>query len=327
VFADKLGAAMKLIDDPSACAVFLDFDGTLIDIAAAPDLVRIPSDLVPLLARLSSGLRGALAIVTGRPVSDINRFLHPLRLVTAGLHGAQLRTQVDGEVVLTVGSMDPDIVLAVGRLRELAPGVVIESKISSIAVHYRLAPSVEPQIKTALKAIVAGSPDHFILCPGRCVIEVMPRHVCKGAAVDTLMALPAFKGRCPIMVGDDVPDEPALAAAVRHGGLGLRVSGEHFKGQAFFEGPASVRAWLAAMADQLEAKHGPLLMPGLCAKPKYGGDANVAEAGTHAALMSSALHRASPATEILPPGSAAGLGSSFVNHDGPARDLDMRHRA
>ena len=75
---------MMLLDDPSACAVFLDLDGTLIDIAAAPDLVHIPSDLVPLLARLSSGLRGALAIVTGRPIRDVNRFLDPLRLVTAG---------------------------------------------------------------------------------------------------------------------------------------------------------------------------------------------------------------------------------------------------
>ena len=252
---DNGGAAVMPIDDPSGCAFFLDLDGTLIDIAAAPDLVHIPSDLVPLLARLSSGLRGALAIVTGRSVSDVNRFLHPLRLVTAGVHGAELRTEMNGEVLLTVGPMDPAVVSAVNRLRELAPGVVIESKIFSIAVHYRLAPSVEPQIEAALRGIVAGSPDHFILCPGRCVIEVVPTHLSKGAAVDALMALPAFKGRRPIMVGDDVPDESAQAAAVRHGGLGLRVAGEHFRGRADFEGPASVRAWLAAMADQLEAKY------------------------------------------------------------------------
>ena len=246
---------MMLVDDPSACAVFLDLDGTLIDIAAAPDLVHIPSDLVPLLARLSSGLGGALAIVTGRPVSDVNRFLDPLRLVTAGVHGAELRTEMNGEVLLTVGPMDPTVASAVSRLSELAPGVVIESKVFSIAVHYRLAPSVEPQIEAALKDIVAGSPDHFILCPGRCVIEVVPKHLSKGAAIDALMALPAFRGRRPIMVGDDVPDESALAAALRRGGLGLRVGGEHFRGRADFEGPASVRAWLAAMADQLEAKH------------------------------------------------------------------------
>ena len=114
------------VDDPSGCAVFLDLDGTLIDIAVAPDLVHIPSDLVPLLARLSSGLRGALAIVTGRPVGDVNRFLHPLRLVTAGVHGAELRTEMNGEVLLTVDPMDTAVASAVKRLGELAPGVVIE---------------------------------------------------------------------------------------------------------------------------------------------------------------------------------------------------------
>jgi hypothetical protein len=175
-----------------------------------------------------------LAIVTGRSVSDVNRFLHPLRLVTAGVHGAELRTEMNGEVLLTVGPMDPAVASAVNRLRELAPGVVIESKIFSIAVHYRLAPSVEPQIEAALRGIVAGSPDHFILCPGRCVIEVVPTHLSKGAAVDALMALPAFKGRRPIMVGDDVPDESArLQSSWR---LSLRVASEHFRGRADFEG-------------------------------------------------------------------------------------------
>jgi trehalose 6-phosphate phosphatase len=139
-------------------------------------------------------------------------------------------------------------------LSDLAPGVVVETKVYSIAVHYRLAPSVEPQIEAALQGIVAGSPDHYILCPGRCVIEIVPRHVSKGVAVDTLMALPTFKGRRPIMVGDDVPDESALAAAVRHGGLGLRVAGEHFGGRADFDGPASVRAWLASTADRLQSQ-------------------------------------------------------------------------
>jgi trehalose 6-phosphate phosphatase len=246
---------MMLIEDPSACALFLDLDGTLIDIAPAPDLISVPLDLVPLLARLAMGLRGALAVVTGRSVVDVNRFLDPLRLVTAGVHGAQLRTEINGNVLLTVGPMDPLVASAVHKLGDLAPGVVIESKMYSIAVHYRLAPSVEPQIEAALKGIVADSPDHFILCPGRCVIEVVPKHVSKGAALDALMALSAFKGRRPIMIGDDVPDESALAAAIRHGGAGLRVRGEHFQREADFRGPSDVRAWLAAMADKLEGRH------------------------------------------------------------------------
>jgi trehalose 6-phosphate phosphatase len=183
----------------------------------------------------------------------MNRFLNPLRLVTAGVHGAQLRTENNGEILLTVGPMDPHVASAVESLRELAPEVVIESKLYSIAVHYRLNPALEPQIEAALKRIVADSPDHFILSPGRCVIEVVPRHVSKGAALEALLALPPFKGRRPIMVGDDVPDESALIAAERHGGSGLRVAGEHFGGQADFKGPYEVRTWLAWIADGLEA--------------------------------------------------------------------------
>ena len=248
-----------LIENPSAWALFLDLDGTLIDIASAPDLVTIPPDLVRLLTRLSARLNGALAIVTGRPIVDVNRFLDPLRPVTAGVHGAQLRMVTNGDVLLTVGPMDPVVASAVRKLSDLAPGIVIETKVYSIAVHYRLAPSVEPQIETALRRIVSDSPDHFILCPGRCVIEVVPRHVSKGAALDALMALPAFKGRRPIMIGDDVPDESALEAAVRHGGAGLRVAGEHFCDKADFTGPADVRAWLAtilATADRPNARQG-----------------------------------------------------------------------
>jgi trehalose 6-phosphate phosphatase len=234
------------------CALFLDMDGTLIDIAPVPDQVEVPSDLVPLLARLSAGLDGAVAVISGRPVADINRFLDPLRLVTAGIHGAQLRTEANGEVLLTVGPMDPEVEAAVGRLAELAPGVVIESKLYSIAVHYRQVPAAERHIEAALRRIVAGTPDHFILCPGRCVIEVVPRHVSKGASLQAIMALPLFRGRVPIMVGDDLPDESGFTAAVRLGGFDLRVGGEHFKAKADFEGPAHVRSWLAEMAATLE---------------------------------------------------------------------------
>jgi trehalose 6-phosphate phosphatase len=240
------------VDDLSGCALFLDLDGTLIDIASVPQDVRIPLELVPLLGRLGSGLQGALAIITGRQIVDIDQLLDPLRPVAAGVHGAELRMKVNGAVLVTVGPLDPHVTLAVHALGQLAPGVIIEPKVYSIAVHYRLAPSVEPQIERVLTGIVAGSADHFILCPGRCVIEVVPKQISKGAALEALLALPAFKGRRPVMVGDDVPDETALTAAVRHGGYGLRVAGEHFKGQADFQGPADVRRWLASMATSLE---------------------------------------------------------------------------
>ena len=260
-----------MVEDASEWAVFLDLDGTLIDIAPTPRLVSIPPDLAPLLARLCVTLRGALAIVTGRQIVDVDRFLDPFRPIAAGVHGAQLRTERDGDVLLAVGPMDPGVAAAVSRLSELAPGIVVEPKVYSIAVHYRLAPSVEPQLEAALKNIVAGSPDHFILCPGRYVVEVVPRHVSKGAALEALLGLPVFKGRRPIMIGDDVPDESALEAAVRHGGMGLRVAGEHFREQADFTNPSGVRTWLAAMANKLTTEPGKRREPSL---PLSTGDRN-----------------------------------------------------
>jgi trehalose 6-phosphate phosphatase len=244
------------VDDPSDYAIFLDLDGTLIDIAPAPDLVRIPPELAPLLARVASTLQGALAIISGRPIVDIDRFLDPLRPVAAGVHGAQLRTSVGGETLPTVGPLDPVVAAAVSCLGGLAPGVLIEAKVHSIAVHYRQAPAAEPQVEAALRRIVADSPDHFILSPGRCVIEVVPRRISKGAALEALLALPPFRGRRPVMIGDDVADESALAAAARLGGRGLRVGGEHFRAQADFGGPAEVLAWLASIATGPEARHG-----------------------------------------------------------------------
>jgi trehalose 6-phosphate phosphatase len=129
--------------------------------------------------------------------------------------------------------------------------VVVELKLYSIAVHYRLAPTAEPQVEVELRRIVEDSPDHLILCPGRKVFEVVPKQVSKGAALEALLHYPAFRGRRPIMIGDDVPDQSAFDAAIRNGGTGLRVAGEYFSHEvADFAGPPDVRGWLAAMAEE-----------------------------------------------------------------------------
>jgi trehalose 6-phosphate phosphatase len=130
--------------------------------------------------------------------------------------------------------------------------VVIESKPASIALHYRLAPDAEARIETALRRILEDGPDHLILCRGRKVFEIVPAHVSKGAALETLMALPDFRGRRPVMVGDDISDETAFVAVEQLGGCGLKVAGEHFsRAEAFFSGPADVRAWLATLSRTL----------------------------------------------------------------------------
>lgn len=243
-----------LIEDISGCALFLDLDGTLIDIGRRPDGVVVPSGLAQLLLRLSAGLRGALAINSGRPIADIDRFLAPLTPIAAGVHGAELRLAAGGEVHHLAKSLEPSLVDAVYELCQVDDGVSVELKGFSIAVHYRMAPEAGPKIEAALRHILEGGPDHLILSRGRKVFEILPRHISKGAALESVLALPGFCGRRPIMVGDDASDETALDAARRLGGLGLRVAGEYFPQElADFEGPANVRSWLLALAERLEA--------------------------------------------------------------------------
>ena len=234
------------------CAIFLDLDGTLIDIAPTPDGVTIPKGLAELLIRLEQRLGGALAVLTGRPIADVDRFLAPLVPVAAGVHGAELRSVPRGDVVHRAAPIDPDIVRSVRRVADGAADVLVETKRASIAVHYRQAPALAAALEAALARILEEGPDHMILARGRQVLEIVPRHISKGAALEVIMALPAFAGRHPVMIGDDSPDVSAFEAATRLGGKGLKVAGEQFsRAEAHFAGPAEVRAWLESMIEGL----------------------------------------------------------------------------
>ena len=238
--------------DFAASALFLDMDGTLIDIAPTPDGVVIPDGLANLIGAVTARLDGALAILTGRPIADVDRWLAPLQPVAAGIHGAEIRTRPGGAVTRTAAPIDAAMVAAVRRVADSAPGALVELKPASIAIHYRQNPAAEPRIEEALKTVLKEGPDHLILCRGRKVLEIVPRHVSKGVALEAMMQLPEFRGRRPIMVGDDRSDMSAFEAAVRMGGRGFKVAGEQFDaGEAAFTGPAAVRAWLAAQTGNL----------------------------------------------------------------------------
>ena len=241
---------MKQLD--ATAALFLDLDGTLIDIAPTPDSVGAPDGLAILLAALTQRLDGALAIVTGRPIADVDRFLAPLAPIAAGIHGAELRLEPGGHVELQAEPIEAQIVAAVRSFADDRPEFFVETKHTSIAVHYRQAPAADGHVEAALQDILEDGPDHLILARGRKVLEIVPRHISKGAALVTLMGLPAFRGRRPVMIGDDISDQSAFQAAVQLGGMGLKVAGEQFStAEADFAGPAEVRAWLDAMAERL----------------------------------------------------------------------------
>ena len=172
--------------------------------------------------------------------------LHPLRPMAAGVHGAEVRWTNGGAVERRAEEIDADVVAAVKSVVGGEPGAELELKHVSVAVHYRKVPNAGARLETALRAVLEDGPDHLMLAAGRRVLEIVPRNVSKGRALESFMRLAAFQGRTPVMIGDDVTDETAFAAAGRMGGLGLKVAGEHFqRTDAHFAGPAEVRHWLA----------------------------------------------------------------------------------
>lgn len=220
-------------------ALFLDLDGTLLDIAPKPDLVDVPRGLALDLSRLSAELGGALAVVSGRALPVIDSLLSPFAPAGAGEHGAVVRLP-GGELDESRTPAIPRLWLErVDRAAEKWPGIVIERKPRSVVVHYRQAPEREADVR----ALVAGLPDlaaeGFAIMQARMALEVKPRGTSKARAVAILMEMPPFAGKTPVFVGDDVTDEDGISMAVRLGGFGLRVA-DHFGGE-----PSQVRDWIA----------------------------------------------------------------------------------
>ncbi len=237
---------------PNECCLFLDMDGTLLDLAATPHTIRVPEGLVGLLERLADGLGGALAIITGRRIAELDLVLSPLRVAASGVHGAEMRFKADGEVEQLMPELSEEIVQSLTRFARRTPGAFAEPKGPGLAIHYRLAPAAGPVIAAELARFRERHVGEFEIWPGQKVFEVIPAGFSKGTAVAALAATAPFRGRVPIMIGDDIGDLPAFAAAERLNGFGLRVASENFgtKG-ADFDGPRSVRAWLAGLAERL----------------------------------------------------------------------------
>lgn len=244
-------AAAILDHEPQKRALFLDVDGTLLDIAPTPDQVVVPPGLVELLERVCIGLDGALAILTGRQLGEIDELLAPAKFMGAGVHGAEIRTTPGGPITLAAAAMPEDLAAELVALSERLPGIIAEPKGPGFAVHYRQAPELKATVEREVRTLLARFPDDLVLCPGRMLFEVIPTGLSKGTALVTFAAMEPFAGRAPIMVGDDVGDTPALAAAEQLGGTGLRVCGGYFGNDGDLAGPAGVIAWLQELADRL----------------------------------------------------------------------------
>lgn len=225
--------------------VFLDLDGTLLHLRDDPAPVRADAGLLTLLQSCAARLDGALAIVSGRPISELDVSFAPLRLPAAGIHGLQHRS-ADG-VTNTIPVDAAPLRAAAPRLAlamEEMPMTHLEDKGASLALHWRRA----PQYGAALRTLAAQTLQHlgsgFRLLEGDCVVELVPRAANKGDAVRTFMNEAPFRGRRPLFIGDDITDIPGFDAAREAGGLGIAV-GTRVQADHQFADVEAVRSWLA----------------------------------------------------------------------------------
>ena len=230
-------------------ALFLDFDGTLVDIAETPDAVHVPLALIDTIAALHGLLGGALAIVSGRQIDALDRFLGPLALAAAGEHGAQ-RRNARGELE---ESPAPDLAAVVQTANALSmedPGVIVERKHAAVAVHYRLAQYWESACRSAMLAAIAYRPQLEVLF-GKCVVEVKRAGVNKGTAIKAFMEEVPFQGRTPIFFGDDTTDESGFTAVQRMHGIAVKVGSGPSGALHRLADPAALSRWLAEGRDRL----------------------------------------------------------------------------
>lgn len=234
--------------------MFLDFDGTLAELAERPHLVRIPAELPGLLACAAAALGEALAIVSGRRLASIDALLQPMRFSGAGLHGAELRLDPRESAPPLQRGMDRAAAWLSARL-DAGSTLWLEDKGLALALHYRGAPQARDEARELLRQAVEGLDAEII--SGHDVFEARPRGANKGAALRALMRVAPFAGRRPVYVGDDTTDEDGIAAAQALGGIGIKVGAGPSAAKFRLDDPAAVRAWLGGIAiPRLQQKTG-----------------------------------------------------------------------
>ncbi len=231
-------------------ALLLDVDGTLLDFALRPELVHVDAPLLNHLGVLQSALDGAVALVSGRRVTDLSRLFAPLAIERVGLHGLE-RGGADGAyraLWQEDRALTASLYAATADIAARLPGVHVEHKGPAVALHCRAAPRQMPAMRSAAAALAARLPGYALL-EGYEVCELKPALADKGMAVRALLGAAPFAGRMPVYLGDDHTDAPALAAARELGGLAIAV-GTRVAPVAthLLPCPAAVRGWLGALA-------------------------------------------------------------------------------
>lgn len=233
----------------SEIALFLDFDGTLVEIAPVPDAVQLDRQVAPALESLRASLGGALALVSGRPVSFLDEVLAPYRFDAAGLHGAQIR--IDGEIrsQSAVPEAMREATRDLVRFANSHVGIIVEDKRISIALHWRLAPTLKDEALELMRSVAARMGPAVRLQEGKSVAELVPAGASKGGAIVQLMQTAPYVGRKPVFIGDDITDEAGFEAVNALGGLSIRIGDGETCAAHRIASPTALRAILLTAAE------------------------------------------------------------------------------
>src|SRR6201747_117259 len=248
---DAVPVPGALVPHLSECALLLDIDGTLLDFAPTPREVWVPPGLAKTMNRLLQRTSGALALVSGRSLNDIDLIFAPAEFPAVGGHGAEMRIMVEnGAVAPHPPPMDKELKRRLAAIAQLSPGILLEDKGYSLALHYRLAPHAEKAIYEAVSLIRADFPNAPIeVLPGKSVCEIKHSGFTKATGVRELMTHEPFKGRRPVFIGDDVTDETVFAIMPDMDGQAFSVGRRAHGVAGHFDEPRDVREWLAHLLD------------------------------------------------------------------------------
>lgn len=229
------------------CALFFDFDGTLVDLAPQPDAVQVPGEVPRLLTELGAQFGGAVAVVSGRPLSEVDHFLRLRRLCVAGVHGVE-RRGADGHVRRFACRGLQEAAATVEAVCRRHPGLRMEVKPGAIALHYRQAPELEDEC-LAVMTDALSHVDGMSLLRGKKVVEMKPRRANKGLAVRSFMEERPFRLRRPWFFGDDVTDEAAFEAVQALGGVAVKIGEGETLATLRLPDPAALRQWMALLVQ------------------------------------------------------------------------------
>lgn len=243
--------SLPLPDGAERWALFLDFDGTLTDFAPTPAEVSVPPTLPSTLSALHTSLDGALALISGRPLAELDTFLAPANLPGAGLHGAELRDT--SGVIRRNATAPPAFGTVRANLQALVdtdPRLLLEDKLLTLALHYKRAPQRKADCLTAMQRGLEAL-SGYVLLEGKDVFELKPAEVSKGNAIESFMLSPPFAGRRPVFAGDDITDENGFGVINAHGGLSIKVGLGATQATCRSDTVADFRDWLGRLQQHL----------------------------------------------------------------------------